>query len=124
MYDQRDSQGQWPYLSMEGLSLRTDLSASSSMLKQLKKFPIYLLEVSNQMIGKLLERVIGSLPPINWDCKVRIIQQAEIVLQNVLHSQKDQIASTVRESLRMCLTDFRGFMSFKETNLNALNFWL
>ena len=118
---ERDSQGQWPYLSMEGSQLRTELSAPSSMLKQLKKFPAYLLGVSNQMICKLLERGIGSLPLMNWDTlsNVRIIQEVEIVLQNAPYSQKDQIASTERESMCMCLTDFRVLMSFKETNASV-----
>ena len=36
--DQRNSKGQWPFLSMEGSQLRTDLLASSSILNQLKNF--------------------------------------------------------------------------------------
>ncbi len=38
--DQFDSFGQWPILSMEGSPLRIDLFESSSLLNQLKKFPI------------------------------------------------------------------------------------
>jgi hypothetical protein len=62
MVNKRDSQGQWPFLSQ----LEIDLSVSSSILKQLKKFLTYLLGLSHQMISKILERAIGALPPINW----------------------------------------------------------
>ena len=50
--------------------------------------------------------------------------QLEIVLQNALYSQKDQIALIVREStVCMCLTDFRLFISFKETTALAFRLW-
>jgi hypothetical protein len=62
MVKKRDSQGQWPFLSL----LEIDFSASSSILKQLKKFLTYLLGLGNQMISKILERVISALPPMNW----------------------------------------------------------
>ena len=52
-----------PFLSIEGSPLRTDLTASLSRLNMLKKYPIYLLEISNQKIGSILGHVIDSLPP-------------------------------------------------------------
>ena len=64
MFDQQ-VKGQWPYLSIEGSQLRTDLSGSLSRLEQLKKFPTYLLEISNQKIGRIPGHVIDSLPPSN-----------------------------------------------------------
>ncbi len=56
MSDQLDSRGQWPFLSMEGS--RIDLFESLSLLNQLKKFPIYLLDTWNQRIWHTLETVI------------------------------------------------------------------
>ncbi len=61
IYAQRNSQVQWPFLSMEGSLLRTDFSESSSILSKLQKFQIYLLDISNQKIVNVWERVIGSL---------------------------------------------------------------
>ena len=49
MFDQQVN-GQWPFLSIEGSRLRTNLSEPLSRLNQLKKFPVYLLDISNQKI--------------------------------------------------------------------------
>ena len=49
MFDQQ-VKGKWQYLIIEGSPLRTDLSGPLSRLEQLKKYPIYLLEISNQKI--------------------------------------------------------------------------
>ena len=89
MFDQQ-VKGKWPYLSIEGSPLRTDLSASLRRLEQLKKYPIYLLEISNQKIGRILGHVIDSLPPSNRDTLSSVfqLQQVEIVLQNALYSRK------------------------------------
>ena len=98
MYDQQ-VKGQWPYLSIEGSLLRTDLSGSSSRLEQLKKFPTYLLDIGNQKIGGILEHVIDSLPPNNRDTLSSVfqLQQVEIVLQNALYSQKGDITDRLRK---------------------------
>ena len=64
MFDQQ-VKGQWSYLSIEGSLLQTDLPGPLSRLEQLKKYPIYLLEISNQKIGIILESFINSLPPRN-----------------------------------------------------------
>ncbi len=103
MSDQLNSRGQWPYLSMEGSPLRIDLFESSSILSQLKKFPIHLLDIWNQRIGQILETVIGSLPPQSSDTLSYLfqLQQVEIFLQNALHSQKGDIALKLREHMRM-----------------------
>ncbi len=103
-------------LSMEGSPLRIDLFESSSILSQLKKFPIYLLDNWNQRIGQILETVIGSLPPQSSDTLSYLfqLQQVEIVLQNALHSQKGDIALKLREHMRMRITDFCAFLKFKK----------
>ena len=67
MSDQLNGRGQWPYLSMEGPQLRINLIESSSILNQLKKFPMYLLDIWNQRIRQILETAFGSLPPQSGD---------------------------------------------------------
>jgi hypothetical protein len=54
--------------------------------------------ISNQMIDKILDQVIYSLSRTNRDTFSHVCQnkKIEIVLRNVLHSQKDQIASTLK----------------------------
>ena len=59
MFDQR-VKGQWLFLSMKISALRTDLSSSLGRLNRLKKYTIYLLEISNQKIRRILEHVIGG----------------------------------------------------------------
>ena len=113
MSDQR-VKGQWPFLSMKGSPLRTDLSASLGRLNLLKKYPIYLLEISNQKIGIILDRVIDSLPPRNRNTLSSVfqLQQVEIVLQNALHSQKGEITTRLRESMRTRIFDYNYFLEF------------
>ncbi len=69
---------------LEGSLLRSELFESSSLLNQLKKFPIYLLDTWNQRIRQILGTVIGSLPPLtsNILCHLFQLQQVDIVLQN------------------------------------------
>ena len=95
MSDQLDSQGQWPFLSMEGSPLRIEFFESASLLSQLKMFPIYLLDIWNQRIRQILGTVIRSLPPptSNKLCHFFQLQQVDIVLQIALHSQKGEITT-------------------------------
>ena len=124
MFDQRDGKGQWPFLSMEGSQLRTDLSASLSRLNKLKKLP-YSLEISNQKIGIFLERVIDSLPLPNRDTLSSAfqLQQVEIVLKNALHSQKGEITTRLREYMRMRIFDFNPYLLFKKKIAVACHLW-
>ena len=125
MYDQRNSQGQWPFLSMEGSPLRTDVSDSLSILNQQQKFPIYLLDFSIQKIGNVLERVFGWLSPPNRDTLsyVSQLQQVEIVLQNALHSQKGVITTRLRETMRIRLSNFSFFLQLKKCTAAAYSLW-
>jgi hypothetical protein len=110
---------------MEGSPLRIDLFESSSILSQLKKFPIHLLDIWNQRIGQILECVIGSLPPQSSDTLSYLfqLQQVEIVLQNALHSQKGDIALKLRENMRMRITDFGAFLRFKKHIAITYSLW-
>ena len=125
MSDQLDSRGQRPYLSMEGSPLRIDLFEYSSILNQLKKFRIYLLDTWNQRIGQMLETVIGSLPPQSSNTLSHLIQlqQVEIVLQNALHSQKGEITIRLREHMRMRITDLGAFLRFKKQIATTYSLW-
>ncbi len=110
---------------MEGSSLRIDLFESSSILNQLKKFPIYLLDTWNQRIWQMLETVIGSLPPQSSDtlCHLFQLQQVAIVLQNVLHSQKGEITIRLREHMLMRITYFGAFLRFKKHIATTYSLW-
>ena len=125
MFDQRDGKGQWPYLSMAGSQLSTDFSVSLSRLNKLKKFPIYLLETSNQTIGIIPERVINSLPPRNRDTLSSVfqLQQVEIVLQKALHSQKGKITARLRENVRTSYSYHNSFLVFKKRIAIAYCLW-
>jgi hypothetical protein len=110
---------------MEGPLLRIDLIESSSILNQLKKFPIYLLDTWNQRIGQILETVIGSLSPQSSDTLSYLfqLQQVEIVLQNVLHSQKGEITIKLREHMLMRITVFSAFLRFKKHISITYSLW-
>jgi hypothetical protein len=110
---------------MEGSPLRIDLFESSSILNQLKKFPIYLLDTWNQRIWQMLEAVIGSLPPQSSDtlCHLFQLQQVEIVLQNALHSQKGEITIRLREHMRMRTTNISAFLRFKKHIAITYSLW-
>ena len=71
-------------------------------LNLLKKYPIYLLEISNRKIRGILEHVIDSLPPRNRDTLSSVfqLQQVKIVLQNALYSQKGEITNRLRNCMR------------------------
>ena len=124
MFDQQVN-GQWPFLSMEGSRLRTDLSEPSSRLNQLKIFPIYLLELSNQKIGRILGHVIDSLPPSNRDTLSSIfqLQQVEIVLQNALYSQKGETTDRLRKLMRTRISDYNSFVNFKKEIAVTYRLW-
>ncbi len=124
MSDQ-NSQGPWPFLNMEGSQLRNKWFQSSSLLDQLKKFPIYLLDTKNKRIGQILGTVIGSLPPptSNILCYLFQLQQVEIVLQNALHSQKGEITIKLREHMPMRITNFCAFLYFKKQLATTYSLW-
>ncbi len=65
MSDQSNSRGQQPFLSMEGLQLRNKLFEFSSLLNQLKKFPIHLLDTWNSRIWQILESFIWIIATSN-----------------------------------------------------------
>ncbi len=125
MSDQLVIQGQWPFLSMEGSPLRIESLESSSLLSQLKKFPIYLLDIWNQRIRQILETVIRSLPPptSNTLCHLFQLQQVEIVLQNALHSQKGEITIRLRKHMRMRISNFGTFLIFKKQIATTCSLW-
>ncbi len=99
IYAQRNSQRQWPFLSMEGSPVRTEFLESSRILSTLQKFPIYLLDISNQSICHVLERIIGSWSSPNRGVLNYVfqLQQVEIVLQNALLSQRGEMTTGLRE---------------------------
>jgi hypothetical protein len=115
-FDQCNSQGQWPFLSMEGSLLRIDLSASLSILSQLKKFPAYLLDTSNEMIGNILGRVFwfGVYPKPGYDT-FRLLTSASRnrTAKNALHTQKGGTTVRLRESMSMKIPDFQRFFKDK-----------
>ena len=124
MFDQQVN-GQWPFLSIEGSRLRTDLSEPLSRLNQLKTFPIYLLELSNQKIGRILGHVIDSLPPSNRDTLSSVfqLQQVEIVLQNALYSQKGETTDRLRKLMRTRISDYNSFVHFKKDIAVTYRLW-
>ena len=69
-----------------------------------------MLEISNQKIGTILERVIESLPPRNRDTLSSVfqLQQVEIVLQNALYSQKGEITARLRKCMRTRISDYNN----------------
>ncbi len=85
MSGQLDSKGQWPFFNMEDSPLRIELYESLSLLSQLKKFPIYLLDIWNQRIRQILGTVFRSLSPptSNTLCHLIQLQQVDIVLQTL-----------------------------------------
>ena len=50
----------------------------------------------------------------NTLCHLFQLQQVEIVLQNVFHSQKGEITTWLREHMRMLISDFGAFLHFKK----------
>ena len=124
MFDQQ-VKGQWSYLSIESSLLQTDLSGPLSRLEQLKKFPTYLLEISNQKIGRILEHVIDSLPPSNRDTLSSVfqLQQVDIALQNALYSQKGDITDWLRKLMRTRISYYNSFLCFKKETAIAYHLW-
>ncbi len=51
------------------------------------------------------------------------LQQVEIVLQNALHSQKGEITTRLRETMRMRIFDFNSFLLFKRKIAVAYRLW-
>jgi hypothetical protein len=89
---------------------------------------IYLIDISNQKIRNILERVIGSLSPLRRDTlsyvfQLQQVQQVGIVLQNALHSQKGEITLRLKESMCMRLSYFSSFLQFKKCTAAAYSLW-
>jgi hypothetical protein len=105
--------------------LRNKLFESPSLLNQLKKFLIYLLDAWNQRIGRMLGTVIGSLSPptSNTICHLFQLQQVEIVLQNALHPQKGEITIRLSEHMRIGITDLVAFLYFKKQLASTYSLW-
>ena len=58
-YDQGDSKGQIPFISMEGLPIdHDDTQVARNVLNKLEKFPGYLVALSNAKIWSKLDRTL------------------------------------------------------------------
>ena len=81
--------------------------------------------MSNQKIRRILDRVIDSLPPRNRDALSFVfqLQQLEIVLQNALHSQKGEITTWLRKSMRTRIPDYNSFLEFRKGIAVAYSLW-
>ena len=79
--DHRDNEGQELYISMEGVPPWEPEVAKKIMI-HVKKFPFYLLDIINTMIGKIVSSAFeGMAPPrratLSW---VHELQRTEVAL--------------------------------------------
>ena len=108
--DQRDNEGQELFFSMEGVALRKPSVISKKIMHHVKKFPYYLLDPSNTIIGKIVSIAFeGMAPPtratLSW---VHELQRTEVVLQNLLATNRRNVARSLVEAMKHRLKDFNS----------------
>ena len=79
MYNQRDSDGQKPFLSIDCVLMRQEEVLAMKTLRRLEKFPLHLLGVGNEMIGNFLASAFDAMVP-----PMRATLFWEILPQNML----------------------------------------
>ena len=86
MADHFDGEGHEMCISIEGVPIQTPTIKAVTIFRQAQSFPTYLLDVSNNMIGRIMERAFKPVAPrvsvtLFW---VHEIQRIEIAFQNKL----------------------------------------
>jgi hypothetical protein len=106
---------------MEGVALREPSVISKKIMHHAKKFPYYLLDPSNTIIGKIVSNAFeGMAPPtratLSW---VHELQRTEVVLQNSLATSRRNVARSLVEAMKHPLKDFNSFAIFQQSNAIA-----
>ena len=84
--DQQDGEGHEMFTAIEGVPIQEPATKAIVLIRQVQRFPTYLLDGSNSMIGRIMERAFEPVAPraqvtlvwLHW------LQRIEVAFQNML----------------------------------------
>ena len=93
---------------MEGALLREPEIIAKQIILQLNNFPMYLLAASNTMIGKIVSNAFDVIAPparvsVFW---LHELQRTELVLQNMLSTNRHVVGHNLVLAMKRQLTNF------------------
>ncbi len=122
----RFEDGDEKYISIEGVQYQNPMRRAGYLIVMVQKFPTYLLEPSNRVIGDVLERAFEPLAPPSTHVTLfwlRELQRIEISLQNKLSQDLDAMHMGLIEVMQTKMVDYLSFVKVKRSISIFINLW-
>ena len=83
---------------------------AACIIRRVQRFPTYLLGISNDMIGRIMDRAFEPVAPRAWVTLfwVHEIQRIEIAFQNKLAQEPGAVLSGLVETMQTKLVDYNN----------------
>jgi hypothetical protein len=117
--------GDEKFVTIEGIKLRDLVHKTGNVIQRLQKFPIYLQESSNTLIGTIMVSAFKSLAPaalvtLFW---VRELQRIEVALQNKLNQDQDALHESLLRAMQTKLIDCTSYVKARRSLSIFTNLW-
>ena len=125
MADHYDGEGHERFISIEGVSIQTPTIKARTIIRQVQSFPTNLLDVSNNMIGRIMERAFEPVVPRAWVNLfwVHEIQRIGVAFQNKLAQEQGTVVSGLIEAMQTKLVDNHNFVRFRKSMTILICLW-
>jgi hypothetical protein len=111
------------FQTIEGMLIYHDSQVARNHLEKLKGFPIYLLGEVNQRVKSILERHFvnyeaPAVYPEHVISGILHLQRCEVLLQNMIISQRDPLVKSMTEVMKIPLDAYEDLLFVQESLAN------
>jgi hypothetical protein len=117
MADLKDAEGNEVFINLQGVPLKNPTQQAQIIIEKVQNFPTYLLEIGNEMIGKIMELSFEQVAPraygtLSW---VWELQRIKIALQNNLARDPEAVRTGLIHVMHTKLDKYSSFVKFRRS---------